>query len=296
MTAWCNIITLLSFGVSYIVFIKTLIPKIIVDIFGENQIPEILSEGKWSGQIFWATVYTITVFIPLSLPRKVGTLGYASLLGFISTIYLVIVLIMLFFVDRSLVPNIGKNIVEAAYFKTSYNGMVSAIPFVVFAFMYQPNIPIVYRELKVQTYASMSKVVLFASLIVVSVYIAAATFGYLGLVNQPELQEKLLDKSNILEVDYESPAFTIAVIVLIITVSSAAPQVILPAKDDFEDIFFKKDGMNLKWNILTTITMCVVCYLLAVVVPSISDIISILGSTTNPVSGFLLPIVFYLKL
>lgn len=189
----------------------------------------------------------------------------------------------------------AKNLREARYFRVTGTGMAASVPFLVFAFMYQPNIPMIYREMKEQTYPNMRKVVGGATAIVVTAYIIASTFGYLGLVNYSGLST-LMDTSNILEVDYKNWAFTIGVIVLLFTVFSAAPLVILPAKDDFEAIVFKANGMNTKWNIIVTIGMCLTCYILAVAVPTISDIITILGNTTNPVSGFLLPVIFYLRI
>jgi len=56
--------------------------------------------------------------------------------------------------------------------------------------MYQPNIPIIYRELKVPSYKNMLKVVLLGTLLVISVYLTAAFFGYLtwaGSINEPVL-------------------------------------------------------------------------------------------------------------
>mmetsp|Transcript_29828 Transcript_29828/g.26382 ORF Transcript_29828/g.26382 Transcript_29828/m.26382 type:complete len:86 (-) Transcript_29828:46-303(-) len=71
---------------------------------------------------------------------------------------------------------------------------------------------------------------------------------------------------------------------------------LLPAKDTFEHILKGPiDKMTFWENSITTIVMCTFCYICAVAVPGISDIITILGCTTNPMSGFLLPIIFYLK-
>ena len=35
------------------------------------------------------------------------------------------------------------------------------------------------------------------------------------------------------------------------------------------------------------------CYLLSIAIPSISDAMTLVGSTTNPAVGFILPIIFY---
>jgi amino acid permease len=88
-TGWCNVLTLLGFVVSYIVFIKTLCPHILEVMFGKEHIPAFLGVGRWKGELFWASIYTIFIFIPLSIPRSIGTLRYNSLLGVIATIYVV---------------------------------------------------------------------------------------------------------------------------------------------------------------------------------------------------------------
>ena len=44
-----------------------------------------------------------------------------------------------------------------------------------------------------------------------------------------------------------------------------------------------------------TLLLIVVCFLLSIVIPSISDAMTLVGSTTNPVVGFILPIIFYWK-
>ena len=38
------------------------------------------------------------------------------------------------------------------------------------------------------------------------------------------------------------------------------------------------------------------CFLLAVAIPNISDAMTVIGATSNPLVGFTLPIVFYLKM
>jgi amino acid permease len=65
IVGWCNVITLLGFVVSYIVFVKTLVPHILIVMFGENNIPELLGSGLWKGQIVWATIFTVLLVIPV---------------------------------------------------------------------------------------------------------------------------------------------------------------------------------------------------------------------------------------
>jgi amino acid permease len=239
--------------VSYIVFVKSLLPQLLIKFVGEENTPTMLGDGQWSGQIFWATIYLIFVLFPLALSRKAGSLEYFSFLGFFATIYLVTVIVVLFFADRSLVPDMGENIKEAKYFHVTYDGMINSIPFVIFALMYQPSIPMVYRELKVRTYSNMNKVVIIVTVVAVVIYIIASTFGYLDLVSEPEGLNDLLEGKNILEVDFGNLAFTIAVCFLLFPVIAIAPFLVLLAKDDTERIIFKDNSMSKKQNVIITI-------------------------------------------
>ena len=296
VTGWSNVSTLLGFVVSYIVFLKTLIPHILLFFVDEENLPKILGNGKWSGQIFWATVYTLFVLTPLSIPRQIGALRFNSMFGVCCSFYLVMCLVFMFFVDRDLVPSMSEAWKKSTKVDITFGGLIDAIPFVVFAFMYQPNIPIIYRELTDKSYSKMNKIVVSGSTFVVVLYILASMFGYLGLVANPEMLETLSEKSNILEVNYSNWAFKVAIIGLVFAIFAAAPICVLPSKDAFEEIVYPDKGMNKKQNIITTIVMCLICFICAVVIPGIADAITILGCTTNPLIGFLLPIIFYLKI
>ena len=188
------------------------------------------------------------------------------------------------------------NFKDARYFHITAEGLINAVPFVVFAFMYQPNIPIVYRELNNRNYRRMEKVIVRVSGSVVVLYVFDSAFGYLCLVYKPKELDTLDKQSNVLEVNYGNWAFNIAVIGLLFTIFAAAPLCVLPSKDTFEELVYPDKGMSNKQNLLVTIIMCLACYGLAVAIPGISDAITILGCTTNPMIGFILPIVFYLKI
>jgi len=223
VTGWSNVSTLLGFVVSYIVFLKNLVPHILNEIFGRKNVPSLLNDGKYGGQIFWATIYSFLILTPLSMPRKIGALRFNSMFGVCCSFYLVMCIVFMFFLDRGLVKDIGAAFREAHYFDITWNGMVDAVPFVVFAFMYQPNIPIIYRELTTKSYGKMNKIVTIGSSFVVVLYILASMFGYLGLVGSPKGLETLKREQNILQVHYDNVAFTVAIIGLIFAIFAAAP-------------------------------------------------------------------------
>ena len=195
-----------------------------------------------------------------------------------------------------MVPNISENFKNATYLKISYEGLIRSIPFVYFAFLYQPCIPIIYRELNERNYFRMGKVIKRGSGIAVFLYILACTFGYLGLVSHPDYIQILISKSNILEINYGNWAFTIAVMWIMLAIFGVTPFWILPAKDTYEELFSSNAKMSGKENVIVTLIMAIIWYGLAVSIPGIGDAITILGWTTNPLIGFILPVVFYLKI
>lgn len=144
----------------------------------------------------------------------------------------------------------------AVYFQLSYSGIVSALPFVFFSFLYHGNIPIVYRELKVRNHQMMSEVIIFGSVFVVIVYILVSTFGYLGIVDKPQHIFVLLSKSSSLEIDYENWLFTSATIGFLFAIFASAPISMLPAKDNFEYLLFSGQIMTSKQNLIVTVILC----------------------------------------
>jgi amino acid permease len=74
-------ITLLGFTVSYIVFVKNLLPHLLEVLIGEGKLPDFMGKQRWKGGLFWAAVYTLCVLTPLSMPRTVGALRFTSLFG-----------------------------------------------------------------------------------------------------------------------------------------------------------------------------------------------------------------------
>lgn len=255
-----------------------------------------MGKERWKGGLFWSTVYTFLILIPVSIPRTINALRFNSMFGVLCSFYLVICLVIMFFVDKNLVPNITESFDTASYIKISYEGLINGVPYIVFAFMYQPNIPMIYRELNDRNYRRMDKVVVRGSGGVVFIYALATMFGYLCVINNPNSLQILLEKRNILEVDFSNWAFNVAIIGLLFAIFAIAPLCVLPSKDTYEELVYSETGMSNKQNLIVTICMCVGSYGISVTVPGISEAMTILGCTTNPMIGFIFPTVFYLKI
>ena len=66
-------------------------------------------------------------------------------------------------------------------------------------------------------------------------------------------------------------------------VMASAPICVLPAKDTVEELFFKKEVLDRKNNVLVTFVLVFVCFLLSISFDKIGDAITVAGATVNPV-------------
>jgi amino acid permease len=69
----------------------------------------------------------------------------------------------------------------------------------------------------------------------------------------------------------------------------------LPSKDTVEELFYKDqpNGMTKKQNFFVTLGLVIINATLALFIKSIGDAMTLVGSSINPIIGFILPIVFY---
>jgi len=76
---------------------------------------------------------------------------------------------------------------------------------------------------------------------------------------------------------------------------AAAPLVVLPSKDTVEELFYKEKGMTKKQNFFVTLGLVVLNCVLALFIPNIGDAMTLVGSSINPLIGFIMPVIFYWK-
>ena len=251
-----------------------------------------------TGHVFWAATFSYGVIFPLSLFRKISALRFASLFSFFCGTYVVLVLVMICLFDREVTPDLGGSLEEAA---TTMNmtafSLFNSFPLIVFSFMYQPNLPAVYQELRQKSTTNMMKVVLYATTIACTCYVMAGYFGYATFSLYPDVKQ-IMEQENIFLADYRNNGWMLAAKILLLAgVILASPLCVLPSKDTVEEVLLGQDRVfTSKENFLCTFCLVSACFLLAVFIPQISDAMTVIGSTSNPLVGFSLPIIFYLKM
>ena len=72
---------------------------------------------------------------------------------------------------------------------------MSSVPLIIFAYMYQINIPMIYNELERRNMKTMSGIIVKGSISAVVTYIIIGCFGYLCFATYPNSDEILKDKN-----------------------------------------------------------------------------------------------------
>jgi len=106
-----NLICLVGFVFSYIAYVKTAIPRIIRQYdgkVGSGSCPDWIKSTS-AGEYFWCLVFTFGIMMPMSIPRNASTLRYSSLFGVLCSMYLCIAVVIVFYTDKTLVPDTSKN-------------------------------------------------------------------------------------------------------------------------------------------------------------------------------------------
>ena len=147
----------------------------------------------------------------------------------------------------------------------------------------------------------MSKVIVIGTVGAVLLYIIVGVWGYVTWVNySPGGAEAALSDANILQAPYPNSCIPILIgnFALFFAIASAAPLVVLPAKDTCEEMIARGNPhrrLSKKENVLVTLGLILVSYALAILIPNIQSAMTLVGATTNPAVGFILPIIFYWK-
>lgn len=175
----------------------------------------------------------------MSIARKVNALRYTSVLGVTCSIYLMIVVTLIFWANRELVPSPIDNFKQVELYRFSTYGLFSTVPLVIFAFMYQFNVPIIYKELRNRTPQRMEKVIMRGLIIAAFTYIFTGVFGYATFAQTPDV----LLSENIFDAPYDGNlAIRIGLISQFFAILTSYPLLMLPCKDTIEQLIYGKRG------------------------------------------------------
>ena len=187
ITSVINIFSLMAFTTSFIVFMKEAIPLLIWRQFRNklDQLPHWILDNH-DGHLFWGTVFAFGILFPLALARDLNQIRFTNQLGVVCNLYLCVVVMMEFFTNEAIIPDPIGNLKKIEAFKFSLNGVVNSFPLIMFSYMQQIGVSMIYTELKGCTYEKMSRVVGTGTIFVTTFYLMIGFFGYAIFLGPPE--------------------------------------------------------------------------------------------------------------
>ncbi|TNV79783.1 hypothetical protein FGO68_gene1776 [Halteria grandinella] len=297
MTSWCMLACLVGFIVSYIVLFKELMPFTMEKLTG-TKLPDILSTG-FTGKTFWSFIFCFILVLPISFARTLSALHFTSFFSLCISIYLVLAIVCTCLFDKGVTPSVSLSF-QTAFTSTrvlGWQSFLNSLPVVMFSFLYQTNIPMIYNEIEVQTTRQMWKVMQYTTIGAVVAYLLAGVFGFVTFSLWENVDELMERKNILLSYPEEATSSYISLLGMMGVLLLNTPLTILPCKDTLETIMLPRGRkFSTVQNIKVTLGLVTVCFIFSIAITNIGDAITLLGATTNPIIAFILPCLFYLKL
>lgn len=130
---------------------------------------------------------------PVSLARSLSALRFSSFFSFIISIYIVLAIVFICLFDRAVTPNLLNSFeIAIENFDITAFGIFNSLPLIIFAYMYQTNIPMLYAELEKKDLRHMWKVLRNGTIGATFAYWCGGVFGYTAFAANPNV-EKLME-------------------------------------------------------------------------------------------------------
>lgn len=144
---------------------------------------------------------------------------------------------MICLADRNVTPDLGHSFETAfANFDISVLGVFNSLPLVIFSYMYQTNIPMIYIELEKRDLKHMWKVMRNGTIGATIAYLLLGIFGYVTFADYINVKS-LMNQQNILKCYPDIPANYVSLFGILTVILFATPLTILPCKDTLEELF-----------------------------------------------------------
>jgi amino acid permease len=116
---------------------------------------------------------------PVSIPRELSALRFTSAFSVVMSFYIVLVIFFEAVLNHGTSPSLKEGFV-AGHEKANLSVLkiFNCLPLIIFAFMYQINIPAIYSELTEKSMENMQKIIGYGTFGAGTLYIITGVFGY----------------------------------------------------------------------------------------------------------------------
>lgn len=236
ITSACMLACLIGFVMSYIVLFKDLMPYTLSKLV---LLPEFLSGDTVTGSLIWASLFSFVLVFPISLARTLSALRFSSFFSFILSLYIVLAIVGIPLFDSAVTKDLGNNFeIGFKNFNISTMGVFNSLPLIIFAYMYQTNIPMIYVELEKKDLKHMWKVMRNGTIGATFAYFLGGVFGYVAFADRPNV-DYLMNLQNILKCYPPITVNFISLFGILTVILFATPLTILPCKDTVEELFLE---------------------------------------------------------
>ncbi|CAK6952506.1 sodium-coupled neutral amino acid transporter 3-like [Scomber scombrus] len=180
---------------------------------------------------------------------------------------------------------------EASLF-TINSKTVYTIPIMAFAFSCHPEVLPIYTELRNPTKKRMQQVSNISILVMYTMYLLAALFGYLTFYGKVE--PELLHTYNRID-PYDTLILCVRVATLI-AVTLTVPILLFPVRRAIQHILFPTKSFSWLRHIAIALVLLTLMNMMVIFAPNILGIFGIIGATSSPCLIFIFPAVFYLRI
>ena len=292
-------------------------------IFGE--VFQTIIQGFISPESFWANnwhnfiyiIFCSLIMFYFIFIKDISALKKVSYMGVFAVLLFSLGLILLFF--HKLFHHYLDSNISCKFLKPncSFSEAFHAIPSVFLAFLFQYNVFPIYLSLKEKNLDSMMKATKIGVGYSLSIFLIVGIIGFLlyGL----NMNETLLECLSQDMTKFRNISGFIKFLIIIISISfvttclTSFPILFLSLRENFinsiifciKNIGHKNNNTNANTNIkyisergliIITIVLYVVIILMAIILPKLKIIFSIVGATAGTFIAFILPNVFYIRI
>ncbi|OCT84337.1 putative sodium-coupled neutral amino acid transporter 8 [Xenopus laevis] len=272
----CYIINLFMICVAFLRVVEDQLEKL-CDSLHSNSTLYAMSEASqpwYMDQRFSMTVLCLVMIFPLSIPKEISFQKYTSILGTLAACYLTVMIIVKYYVMEH--PVITKH--EFSSSAASWASMFSVVPTICFGFQCHEACITIYSSMKNKCLSNWAAVSVFSMLICLLIYSLTGIYGSLTFGEAVAADILMSYPGNDVAVIIARLLFTVSIVTIYPIILLLGRSVIQEAwLNHRKKSLFVTSSYERCVRVVITVLWILVTLLIALFVPDISEVISVIG-------------------